>query len=87
VTQDDKTRIQVEIYNQTYTIVGEESAAHVRLVCGLVDQKMRDLKDNNQHLDTSRLAVLTAVNVMNDYLKLQEDYAKLQRTVEEKEDK
>lgn len=87
VTQEDKTRIQVEIFNQTYTIVGNEREAHVRLVCGLVDEKMRELKHNNEHLDTSRLAVLTAVNVMNDYLKLQEDYAKLQRMVKEKEDK
>jgi len=87
VTQDDKTRIQVKIYNQTYTIIGQESAAHVRLVSGLVDQKMRDIKENNEHLDTSRLAVLTAVNVMNDYIKLQEDYEMLQRRLQEKEEK
>lgn len=87
MTQDDKTRIQVKIYNQTYTIIGQESAAHVRLVSGLVDQKMRDIKENNEHLDTSRLAVLTAVNVMNDYIKLQEDYEMLQRRLQEKEEK
>lgn len=87
MAQEDKTRIQVEIFNQTYTIVGDEREAHVRLVCGLVDEKMRELKQNNEHLDTSRLAVLTAVNVMNDYVKLQEEYVKLQRLVKEKEEK
>lgn len=87
VTRNDKTRITVDIYNQTYTIIGDESEAHVRLVASLVDQKMREIKEKNVNLDTSRLAVLTAVNTMNDYLKLKEDYEVLESLLNEKEDK
>src|SRR5690625_6074174 len=74
MTQNDKTRVTVEIYNKSYNIVGKESAQHVRLVASLVDQKMRDINEANPQLDTTRLAVLTAVNSMNDYLKLKEEY-------------
>ncbi|GIO27767.1 cell division protein ZapA [Ornithinibacillus bavariensis] len=71
----DKTRVTVEIRNRSYKIVGEEDASHVRLVASLVDQKMREIQEMNPQLDTTSLAVLTAINAMNDYLKLKEDYA------------
>ncbi len=77
VAQGKKTRITVDIYNKSYTIVGDESASHVRLVASLVDQKMKEISKNNPNLDRSNLAVLTAVNTMNEYLKLKEDYATL----------
>ena len=87
MTHENKNRITVDIYNQQYTIVGEESASHVRLVASLVDQTMREIKETNDHLDISKLAVLTAVNTMNDYLKLKEDYDNLLGSINEKEEK
>ncbi|MFS0751241.1 cell division protein ZapA [Oceanobacillus sp. 1P07AA] len=86
MSQEDKQRITVEIYNRKYTIVGEESERHVKLVANLVDQKMNDIHEVNKQLDTSSLAVLTAVNTMNDYLKLKEDYATLLGSIKKKED-
>jgi len=85
VNNEEKSRITVDIHNKTYTIVGSESEEHVRMVADLVDQKMNEIRESNRHLDTTRLAVLTAVNTMNDYLKLKEDYAKLLGSVK-KED-
>lgn len=83
----EKQRITVDIYNRTYTIIGPESESHVRLVADLVDQKMKELHEMNRQLDTTRLAVLTAVNTMNDYQKLKEDYATLLGSLRKKEDK
>ncbi|WP_077621301.1 cell division protein ZapA [Sediminibacillus massiliensis] len=84
MSQSDKTRTTVEIHNRSYTIVGEEPAHHVRMVASLVDQKMRDIYELNKSLDTTRLAVLTAVNTMNDYLKLKEDYTELLGSIKQK---
>ncbi len=81
----EKARITVDIYNRPYTIVGTESASHIRMVASLVDQKMRDIHEANQHLDTTKLAVLTAVNTMNDYLKLKEENAALKAKLKEEE--
>lgn len=78
MSRKEKNRTTVEIYNRTYTIMGEEPASHIRLVASLVDQKMRDIQEANPHLDTTMLAVLTAVNTMNDYLKLKDQYEELQ---------
>lgn len=86
MSQNEKTRVTIKIHNRSYTIVGEESANNVELVASLVDQKMRDLQDSNSKLDKVDLAILTAVNTMNDYLKLKEDYATLLGS-KKKEDK
>jgi len=86
MSENDKKRITVEIHNRTYNIVGEESESHVRLVAGLVDQKMNEIQSANRHLDTANLAVLTAINTMSDYLKLKEDYATLLGSMRKKED-
>ena len=86
MVQNDRTKITVDIHNKPYTIVGRESASHVRLVASLVDQKMHDIQEANKHLNTTMLAVLTAVNTMNDYLKLKEEYALLLGSHRKKED-
>lgn len=84
--ENNKTRVNVEIYNKTYKLVGKESANHVSLVASLVDQKMKEIQESNSQLDTSMLAVLTAVNTMNDYLKLKEEYATLLNSRNKKEE-
>ncbi len=72
-----KNRITVTIYDQHYTIIGEEEPSHIRHVAGLVDMRIREVSKYNAGLDTSRKAVLTAVNIMDDYVKLQEKYEDL----------
>ena len=81
-----KTRTIVEIYGRTYTIVGDADKHLVRLVASMVDDKMKEIYQANKSLDTTRLAVLTAVNTMHDYLKLQADYEELLKKIEEKEE-
>lgn len=68
----EKTRVAVDIYGQTYTIVGTETSNHVRLVASMVDERMREISSRNPYLDSSKIAVLTAVNSIHDYLKLKE---------------
>ncbi|MHA6259408.1 cell division protein ZapA [Sporosarcina sp. CAU 1771] len=67
-----KTRIAVEIYGQTYKMVGSESSTHMRLVASMVDDKMKEISSKNQNLDMTKIAVLTAINSVHDYVKLQE---------------
>lgn len=86
MSQTKKTRTTVDIYGKTYTIIGDENVHHTRLVASIVDDKMNEIHQANKSLDTTRLAVLTAVNTVNDYLKLKDDYDLLVKKIEEKED-
>jgi cell division protein ZapA len=52
----------------------------------MVDEKMREISMKNSSLDTSKLAVLTAVNAIHDYLKLQEQLDQLQLELQKEKD-
>lgn len=86
MAEQQKTRVTVDIYGQQYTIVGTESSSHIRLVASIVDDKMREISEKNPTLDTSKLAVLTAVNIVHDYLKLKEEYDRLLQKLQKEED-
>lgn len=72
MADEQKTRVAVDIYGQTYTIVGSETSNHVKLVASMVNERMREISSRNPYLDSSKIAVLTAVNSVHDYLKLKE---------------
>ncbi|MCM3637214.1 cell division protein ZapA [Sporosarcina luteola] len=72
MADEQKTRVAVDIYGQTYTIVGSETSNHVKLVASMVDERMKEISSRNPYLDSSKIAVLTAVNSVHDYLKLKE---------------
>ncbi|HEU5140225.1 MAG TPA: cell division protein ZapA [Bacillales bacterium] len=76
--ENRKNRVTVNIYGEPYTIVGDESKSHVRKVANMVDDQIREIKDQNPYLDTKQLAVLTSVNIVSDYLKLKERVEELE---------
>ncbi|EWG10472.1 MULTISPECIES: cell division protein ZapA [Bacillales] len=78
MSEMQRNRTSVDIYGQQYVIVGSESSSHVRLVASLVDDKMREISSKNPSLDISKLAVLTAVNAVNDYIKLTDRLERLE---------
>jgi cell division protein ZapA len=86
LTEQQKTRVTVDIYGQQYSIVGTESSSHIRLVASIVDDKMREISAKNPTLDTSKLAVLTAVNVVHEYIKLKEEYDRLMQQIKKEKD-
>ncbi|UOK59943.1 cell division protein ZapA [Bacillus sp. OVS6] len=73
------------MYGQQFSIVGTESTSHVRLVASIVDDKMREISSKSPNLDINKLAVLTAVNVVHDYLKLRDEFEKLEKQIIEKD--
>jgi len=70
----EKTKVAVEIYGMQYRLSGNETDGHLRRVADLVDTQMRKIAAGYPRLDLPRLAVLAAVNIADDYLKLQEQY-------------
>ena len=74
----EKTRIAVDIYGQTYKMVGNETSIHMRQVASIVDDKMREISSHNPNLDSTKIAVLAAVNSVHDYLKLKEQVEQME---------
>ncbi|MGM9944863.1 MAG: cell division protein ZapA [Lysinibacillus sp.] len=86
MAEQQKNRISVEIYGQTYKIVGTESMGHMRLVASIVDDKMREISVHNPTLDNTKLAVLTAVNTVHELLKLKEQVEALEEQLKKLKD-
>ncbi|WP_100331787.1 cell division protein ZapA [Bacillus xiapuensis] len=86
MSDKEKTRITVEIHGHHYTIVGTESKSHIRMVAKLVDDKMREISVKNPVLDLNKIAVLTAVNAVHEYVKLQEEMEQLKKQLNQIKD-
>jgi len=86
LSNTEKTRTTVDIYGTQYVILGTEDQSHVRHVASLVDKKMREIGSRNPLLDVNKLAVLTAVNAVNDYIKMKEQLERLQSELQKEKD-
>jgi len=69
----EKTKVDVLIAGKTYTISGYESDEYIQRVGLHVDRKMNDVLKSNNTLSTSIAAVLTALNIADDYYKAHEN--------------
>lgn len=81
-----KNRSTVDIFGQQYVIVGTESTSHIRLIASMVDDKMREISSANPSLDINKLAVLTAVNAVNDYIKMKDRVESLEAEIKRLKD-
>lgn len=60
--------VEVEIFGQKYRLNGDEEESYMKEVAALVDKKMRAIGKQAKTTETTRLAVLTALNIMHDHL-------------------
>ena len=81
MSEQHKIRVSVDIYGQTYKMLGSETSGHMRLVASMVDDKMREINSHNPSLDSAKLAVLTAINSVHDYVKLKEQVEQLEEEI------
>ncbi|HCW7304934.1 TPA: cell division protein ZapA [Staphylococcus aureus] len=76
-----KNKVNVSINDQLFTIVGEDNPEHIRYVAYLVDDKIKELGYKAAGLDTSRKAILTAVNIMHEKVLLEEENRRLKQQI------
>lgn len=65
-------KVTVNIYGQEYTIAGGDTQEKVIKVAAHVDSRMREIGDAVNALSTTDVAVLSAVNISNDYFTCKE---------------
>jgi cell division protein ZapA len=70
----EKTRTMVKICGKEYVMAGYESEEYIHRVAIYVHRKMSELKGQYVNLNPNTLSVLTAINVADDLLKLQDQY-------------
>ncbi len=68
----DKNKITIHIYGQDYVVRSDDTEEFILKVANYVDDKMRKLAKSNALLSYQKIAVLTALNIADEYHKLLE---------------
>jgi len=76
--------VSVDIYDQVYTLRGTDSE-HIARLAGLVDEKMRAVAAHGATVDSLRVAVLAALNIADELMRLRARYETLARSVGQSE--
>ncbi|SHK02555.1 cell division protein ZapA [Desulforamulus aeronauticus] len=74
---EQPNRVEVEIFGEYFTLRGHESPEYMRMVAQMVSKKMQEITQRNPKLSINNVAVLTAVNLVDELLKLKEQYDNL----------
>jgi cell division protein ZapA len=75
-------KVSVEIFNEDYTVKGEENPEYINMLASYVDRRMKMISQRNPNLSTTKIAVLTALNLADELNKLQEDYDELVKALD-----
>jgi cell division protein ZapA (FtsZ GTPase activity inhibitor) len=85
VGSEEKNRITVDIYGSQYKLLASTSPGYVKKVAGHVDDQMKRIARSYPRLDTQRIAVLAAVNMADEHLRLQQAMEELESQRKEQE--
>lgn len=71
--QDKRNRVTVNIMGNEYTMVGSEPEEYIQSIAYYVDKKMKEIHQKHNRLNNMMVAVLTALNIADEYFKLQHE--------------
>lgn len=74
-----KNKVAVKIAGKEYVLVGVESDEYIQKVGLYIDRKMNEVMRVNSRLSTSMAAVLTSINVADDFFKAHENELQLKK--------
>lgn len=78
-----KNKVEVRIAGKDYTLAGVESDEYIQKIGLYIDKKMNEIMKQNNKLSTSMIAVLTALNVADDFFKTHESEANLKKELKQ----
>ncbi|KAA0252837.1 cell division protein ZapA [Acidobacteria bacterium ACD] len=58
---------QVEIFGQTYSVRAVGDTEYIRELSAFVDRKMREVADHAPTVDATKIAILAALNISDEY--------------------
>lgn len=74
-TEIGDASIQVEIYNQTYSIRSDGDNEYIYELAEYVDRKMRAISSGTMTVDSLKVAILAALHIADEFYQLQNQQA------------
>lgn len=69
-----KRAVEVEIMGERLTLRTDADESYVRNVAGYVDKKMQEVQKNTRPSAKASIAMLTALNIADEYQRLKDHY-------------
>ena len=79
----DSKLIPVEIFGETYKVRGDEDKDYITDLARYVDSKMKSITESTRSGDSLKVAILAALNIADEYFKLQRKHEKSRIVVAE----
>ena len=76
--------IRVVIYDQEYFMRGDLNEEYIQKLARYLDTKMRSIAERTQTVDTVRVAILAALNVVDEYHQLKARHEEVTEHVDQK---
>ena len=57
---------QVEIFGQTYSVRADGESSYIHDLARFVDSRMKEVADRTATVDTTKIAILAALNISDD---------------------
>jgi cell division protein ZapA len=70
--------MKVEIFDQTYNVQADGDEDYLRKVASFVDEKMRAVAESTRQVDSTRVAVLTALNIADEFFALRKRHEEIE---------
>lgn len=80
--RNEKKRIKVEINGRDYTIVGDKTTAHVKLVADTINKQIEEITSMSSTLSKEEQAILMAVNAISDQIEMHKKMLELEEKLE-----
>ena len=80
----DNSKVKVNIFGNTYTIQGDASSEFILQLAEYVNDKMEDVNKNIANANLVQIAILTALNIADEYFQLKDMKIGITGVLEEK---
>ncbi|MBC8015918.1 MAG: cell division protein ZapA [Sporomusaceae bacterium] len=78
-----KHKVTVKIFGEIYSLKSDMEIDQVVKIAAFVDERMKKISKTSLSLSPTRVAILSALTIAEEFLKLQQDYKQLIKMVEE----
>jgi len=76
--------IRVAIYDQEYFMRGDLNQEYIQKLAKYLDTRMRSIAERTRTVDTLRVAILAALNVVDEYHQLKARYEEVTQNLDQK---
>jgi len=80
---EKKYKVTVEVFGEKYSLKSDIEFDQVIKVAALVDERMKKISKDNLFLPPNRVAILAALTIAEEFLRLEHNYKELIKMVEE----